>query len=99
MAQSGGLLLLQKDVAIDLNQYTAELMRAANEALGLAVEAAFTTKESLPLLIAKALRSARSVAAQSGYVTPDTAESVLGLAEKQATSLLDVAKKKGYSGN
>jgi len=99
MAQTGGLLLLSKDVSIDLGQYTSDLMRAANEALGLAVEASYPTKESMPLLIAKALRSAKGVAAQSGYVTPDTAESVLGLAERQAKSLLDLAKQKGYSGS
>ena len=98
MAQSNGLLLLQKDVAIDLAQYTSDLMRAANEALSLAVEASIFNADSMPFLIGKALRSANGVAAQAGYVTPDNAESVLGLAEKQAKTLLEMAKKKGYSG-
>ena len=40
MASSGGLLLLQKDITIDLNQYRLDLMRAASEAMALAVEAA-----------------------------------------------------------
>lgn len=97
MAQSGGLLLLQKDISIDLNQYTADLMRAFNEAMGVATEASYITKETLPVIITKAERGARGVATRSGYVSKDTAESVLGLAETQARSVMELAKQKGYS--
>ena len=97
MASSGGLLLLQKDISIDLAQYAADVSRAAREAMALALEAAYTTPETMPLLIAKGFKEAKEVSKQAGYVTPETAESVLGLAEAQAKSILDLAKKKGYT--
>jgi len=96
MAQSSGLLLLQKDIAIDLNQYTADVLRAVSEALGLAVEASYITKETLPLMITKAERGAIGVAARSGYLTKDTAGPVIGFAASQAKALLELAKQKGY---
>lgn len=99
MASSEGLLMLQKDITIDLNQYRTDVSRAAAEAMGLAVEAAYVTPESLPRLIGKAFKGAREVAKESGYLTSETAEAVLGLAEAQAKAVLDVAKQKGYSEN
>jgi large subunit ribosomal protein L10 len=96
MASSEGLLFKQKDIAVDLSQYRADIIRASAEAIALAVEAAYPTKESLPLLIAKAERGAKAVANESGYITADNAYSVLAYAERQATSLLTLAKKKGY---
>jgi len=62
------------------------------------VEIAFPTPESLPLIIAKASRNAMEVAKESGYITPENAESVLGYAEAQAKALLAVAKEKGFTG-
>jgi len=97
MASSDGLLLLQKDISIDLVQYTADVSRAAREAMGLALEAAYTTPETMPLLIAKGFKGAKEIAKQAGYITSETAEAVLGLAEAQAKSVLDLAKKKGYT--
>ena len=96
MASSEGLLLLQKDISIDLSQYRSDVARAAAEALGLAVESAYVTPETLPLLVVKAFRGARRVAIESGYITPENAESVLGYAESQANAILELAKKKGY---
>ena len=97
MASAEGLLLLQKDIVIDLEQYRADVMRAANEALALALESAYVTPETLPLLIGKAFRGARGLASEAGYVTPETADSVLGLAERRAKSVLEAAKRKGYT--
>ncbi len=97
MATSEGLLLLQKDISIDLSQYRAEVALAAAEAIGLALETAYTTPETVPLLIAKASRGARRVAMESGYVTAENAESVLGYAETQARAVLHMASQKGYT--
>ncbi|MHB8567661.1 MAG: 50S ribosomal protein L10 [Nitrososphaerales archaeon] len=97
MAQSGGLLLLQKDISIDLNQYSSDLARAFNEAIGLATEASYITKETLPVLIIKAERGAKGVTLRSGYITKETADSVLGFAALQARSLLELAKQKGFT--
>ncbi|MDA4111055.1 MAG: 50S ribosomal protein L10 [Thaumarchaeota archaeon] len=96
MASSGGLLLLQKDITIDLTQYRQDIARAAAQAMGLAIEAVYTVPETMPGLISKALRSANEVAKESGYITADNAEIVLGYAEAQAKSVLDAVSKKGY---
>jgi large subunit ribosomal protein L10 len=97
MASSGGLLLEQKDIAIDLERYRSDVILAAAEAMGLAVEAGYVTVETLPRLIGRASRNALEVAKQSGYITSDDAGAVLGYAEAQANALLDAARKKGYS--
>jgi large subunit ribosomal protein L10 len=97
MASSGGLILLQKDITIDLNQYRLDLMRAASEAMALAVEAAYTVPETMPALISKVLRQANELSKEAGYVTSENAEVVLGYAEAQAKALLEAAKKKGYT--
>jgi len=98
MASSGGLLLLQKDITIDLDQYRTDISIAAREAVALAVEAAYPAPETLPLIIGKASRNALEVAKESGYVTPDDAPTVLGFAELQARAVLAAAKQKGYTG-
>ncbi len=97
MASAEGLLLLQKDIAIDLEQYRSDVTMAAKEALGLALEAAYVTPESLPLLFGRALRQAKRVASESGYLTAETSNDVFGLAEAQARAVLDAAKRRGYS--
>ena len=97
MASSDGLLLLQKDISIDLVQYAADVSRAAREAMGLALEAAYTTPETMPLLIAKAFKGAKEVSRESGYLTSETAEAVLGLAEAHAKAVMTLAKQKGYT--
>lgn len=97
MATSGGLLLLQRDIAIDLSQYRADVSRAASEATGLALEASYVTVETLPLLIAKAFKGASRVASESGYVTSENAGEVLAFAETQAMAVLGLARQEGYS--
>ena len=97
LASANGLMLLQKDITIDLAQYRADVARAAAEAMGLAIEAAYVTPETLPRIIARAERGAREVAKSSGYVTPETAESVLGFADAQARSVGAETAKKGYT--
>jgi large subunit ribosomal protein L10 len=99
LASSEGLLLHQKDIAIDLEEYRSDLMSAARQAIGFAVEIAYPTKESLPLLISKAFRGAREIAKEAGYVTPENAEYVLGAAQAEASALLAAAREKGYQGS
>ncbi|MDA4130476.1 MAG: 50S ribosomal protein L10 [Thaumarchaeota archaeon] len=97
MASSGGLLLLQKDIAIDLNQYRLDLAMAAAEAMALALEAVYTVPETMPPLLGRAFRQANELAKESGYISAENAEVVLGYAESQAKAVLEAAKKKGYS--
>jgi large subunit ribosomal protein L10 len=98
MASSGGLLLLQKDISIDLDQYRMDVVNAARQAIALSIEAAYPTPETLPLIIGKASRSALQLSKESGYITQDNAEVVIGYAEMQAKALLALAKTKGFTG-
>lgn len=97
MASADGLLLLQKDIVIDLNQYRADVTRAANEALGLALEAAYVTPETLGPLVGRAFRGARELASQAGYLADEVSGAVIGLAERRALALLSAAKARGYT--
>ncbi len=96
MALSEGLLLFQKDIRIDLEQYRSEIMRSASEGVGLAIEASYFTSESLPPLFAKAERLSGGVAARAGYVNSENAASVLVFAESRARAVLSVASGKGF---
>ena len=51
----------------------------------------------MPLLIAKGFKGAKEIAKQAGYVTSETADAVLGLAEAQAKAVMTLAKLKGYT--
>jgi large subunit ribosomal protein L10 len=96
LASSEGLLLHQSDISIDLEAYRSDVVNSARQAIEFALEISYPTKESLPLLIAKAFRGAREVSVLSGYITPESAESVLGMAQSEASALLQAAKEKGY---
>jgi large subunit ribosomal protein L10 len=97
MASAQGLLLLQKDIAIDLEQYKSDILQAAREALGLSLEADYVTPESLPLMIGRAFRQAKRVASEAGYLDSETSADVLGYADTQARVLLEEARRRGYS--
>lgn len=98
MASSGGLLLLQKDITINLDEYKSDIANAVRQAISIAVEASYPTPVSLPLIISKASRNAMQLAKESGYVTADDASAVLGYAAAQARALLELAKQNGYAG-
>ena len=49
------------------------------------------------VLVAKAQQQARSLAAEAGYVTPETADFVLPRANAKAQAVARKAKEKGYS--
>ena len=68
--------------------------QAHQEAVSLAIEAAYTTSDTIKQILAKASQSSRSVSIESGYVTDDTKEQILQKAHAQAQGL--VSKSKDY---
>ncbi|MBM3898319.1 MAG: 50S ribosomal protein L10 [Thaumarchaeota archaeon] len=96
-AYMDSLLFHAKDIAIDPIAYQNELQMAYRSALGLAVERAYVTKESAPLIVGKAFRSAKALAVVAGYISKDTIGAVLADSEVKAIAVMDLAKKKGYS--
>lgn len=97
VAYMDGLIFHAQDIAIDPNAYMVELQHAYNSALGLAVQQAYFTKETAPLIVGKAFRNARAIAVAAGYVSKDTIGAVLADSEAKAQAILDLAKQKGYS--
>jgi len=87
--------VIQGDVlAINIDEYRINLETAIHNALNLSVGAVYLTKESTPLLIAKAYMQAKSVAVKSGAPVPELMGDVLALAEQQGRSVAKAIKEK-----
>ncbi|MEJ7640902.1 MAG: 50S ribosomal protein L10 [Candidatus Nitrosocosmicus sp.] len=98
-AISEGLEFKEKDLKIVIEEYVQDLVRSYQEALALSVEAAYFSKETMPLILIKAKQHAISLSSESGYITPDTAELVISKANSIATSLSQQLDSKGYKVN
>lgn len=82
------------DLTIDVEKYRSKFSLAHQEAVSLAIEAAYTTSDTIKQILAKAAQSSRSVSIESGYITDDTREQILQKAHSQAQGL--VSKSKDY---
>ena len=98
-AISEGLEFKEKDLKIVIEEYVQDLVRSFQEALALSVEAAYFSKETMPLILIKAKQHAISLSSESGYISPDTAELVISKANSIATSLSQQLDSKGYKVN
>lgn len=98
-AISEGLEFKEKDLKIVIEEYVQEIVRSFQEALALSVEAAYFSKETMPLILIKAKQHAVSLSSESGYISPDTAELVIAKANSIATSLSQQLDSKGYKVN
>jgi large subunit ribosomal protein L10 len=74
-------------LAVDLEGQRAEFGRAARRALGVAVELAFLTPSSFPILVQRAHRRALGLAVAAGYPTPQTIEPLFVQAMKEAAAV------------
>lgn len=83
----GGTFYPAKVLAVDLDAQRAELGRAAQLALGLAVELAYATPATVPLLLSKAHRRALALAVAAGYPTPETITPLFAQAVRAAAAL------------
>jgi large subunit ribosomal protein L10 len=93
MGYDGGVI--PGDVlAINLNEYKANLAAAVHEAFNLSINAVYPTKETAPMLIAKAYFEAKSVAVKSGSPIPEVMGEVLALAERRGKAVAKVVKEK-----
>ena len=98
-AISEGLEFKEKDLKIVIEEYVQDLVRSYQEALALSVEAAYFSKETMPLILIKAKQHDVSLSSESGYISPDTAELVISKANSIATSLSQQLDSKGYKVN
>ena len=74
-------------LAIDLDAQRAEIARAAHRALGLALELAYATPETVPHLLGRAHRRALGLAVAAGYPTKETIEPLFVQAMKEAAAV------------
>lgn len=95
-ALEDGVLYHADDLKIDIEASKEELKQAFTEALNLAVNAGYPTKESIEHILRKAYMEARALSINAAYPTDDTINDILAKADMEARALLEVAKKKGY---
>ncbi|MCX8181669.1 MAG: 50S ribosomal protein L10 [Candidatus Methanomethyliaceae archaeon] len=81
-------------LSIDLERYRSDITTAVQYALNLSLNTAYPTKETVPLLLAKAYNNAKTLAVRAGIPLPETIREVLSLAELQSRALADAISKK-----
>ena len=74
-------------LSVDLDARRTEIARSAARAIGLAVELAYPTRESLPRLLGRAHRRALGVALATGHVTKETIEPLFAKAMREAAAV------------
>ncbi|MEK6900311.1 MAG: hypothetical protein AABX05_04260 [Nanoarchaeota archaeon] len=82
-----GLLFDAKQLHIDEKEYAQNITQAASWAMNLAVEAAYTTKETTDLLLQKAFREAKAVGIEYAILSKETADEILAKSEREALSV------------
>ena len=87
LAYMDGLIYPAKDVAIDLNEYRSHLIQSFNNALNLALNEEYLTKETVPLLLAKAFTNSKNLSIESDYMTKETVSHILSKKHLEAETL------------
>lgn len=82
-----GIILTKSVLAIDDAKTKADITRLAREALNVAVYAAYPSKDTIQLLIAKAYRDSKGLANSKDILTSDNLKELLAKAENQASSV------------
>ncbi|MEM0116988.1 MAG: 50S ribosomal protein L10 [Conexivisphaerales archaeon] len=93
-----GLLLLGKDLQINIEDYKNQINAAYLQSFNLALKAGYpASKEVTEALIVEAYTKALNVAKQSNYLTKESAKLILSSAEISALNTLELLKRKGYN--
>ena len=92
-----GLFFDEKDLKIDLMEYSNELKASFLSAIAVSLKAAYPTSETSLLLVSEAYGNANILAAESSYLSTDTANFVLARTQSKARSLANILAGKGYS--
>ncbi len=84
---SEGILFEPDELAIDVDEYTADVQAAAAAARNLSVNAAYPTARTAGTLLAKASGEAKSVALYASIESPDVVPDLIGRADAQLRAL------------
>ncbi len=79
---------------LDLDEYRSKLEQAIGGAFKVAIEAAYATPETAPILLAKATQEAIAVAVEAEWPTEKTIELLIAKASAEARSLASQVGKK-----
>ena len=85
---SEGVLFSPEELAIDVEEYRADIQSAAAAARNLSINAVYPTTQTAPSLIAKATGEAKSVALSAAVESPDVVGDLLGKADGQVRALV-----------
>lgn len=88
-----GQVFLGEVLDIDTDRVRADFGNAARAALNLAVEVAYLSKETAPILVTRGFRNARAVSLEAGILNKETAAEILGKANAQASALKAMVKE------
>ncbi|MEM0083274.1 MAG: 50S ribosomal protein L10 [Candidatus Nezhaarchaeales archaeon] len=92
VAYSEGVLYKDKDLKLDIEGYKKKIVEAFTNALSLAVNTTFITRESAPYIIAKAVIEAMSLAINACYPTRESISYIIAKAHAQAVALGNLVK-------
>ncbi len=91
-AVAENILYAKNELVIDVEKYRNAFAQAHQEAMSLALEIGYVTKETVTAILARAAQQARSLALESGYLTDETKNKVIQKAHAQAKALAGKAK-------
>jgi len=100
VAYDNGVFIPRDELIVDLEAFKNDVMEAAKEAIGLAAEIVYLpVPEAVEMILVKAEASIQAIAGETGFLTPDVAEYVIGRAESEVLAIIaalgDKAKELG----
>ncbi|MFC5969887.1 50S ribosomal protein L10 [Halomarina salina] len=84
---SDGVLFDPEDLAIDIDDYRADVQAAASAARNVSVNAVYPTAQTAGLILGKASNEARSLGLHAAVESPDIADTLVGKADSQMRAL------------
>ncbi|MEM0233293.1 MAG: 50S ribosomal protein L10 [Candidatus Nezhaarchaeales archaeon] len=92
VAYSEGVLYKEEDLKLNIEEYRKKLVEAFINALSLAVNVTFITRESSPHIIAKAIMEAMNLAVNACYPTRESIGYIIAKAHAQAVAISNLIK-------
>lgn len=86
-----GAIFTKQVLAIDETVYLNNIRQAARWAVNLAVETAYPTKDTTPLLVQKAFRDAKGLGVSQGIMAKELVGDILAKAQREMLSVKEVA--------
>ncbi len=92
-AYENGDVLMGEVLDIDEKVFMAKLQTAAREALNLAVDVAYPTKDTIILLIQKSSRDSKAIAVERDILADEVVGQILAKADAQAAAVSEIVNK------